>query len=408
MALVAHKRKIKRKVKATRTKTLSLALIATASVLILYGQLVEANPLLLAGLRLYRSSKEELRTLETPYSFRDIYPGFRRCGLDTFIEDEYHDTFRFDKALCRSLVNYLVRFKNIPEIVRVPYMANNKFQYHTYHLDEIMLMTLMYSARPIRLLDVAIKFGRTPPEVSIGVKFFHEILYPIAKDFLQNEHQAWFNQETVEACAEAIAEKGCPLDSCLGYVDGNLLKISDPGPGWLQNTLYNGHKKAAGYTFIGVVVPNGMCLLCLGPSPGRRHDAAVAAIHHLYEKLNVMGTFPTIDGCFSGDKAFPSFWPLIPMHSAALTPAQAEWNTSMSRTRITVEWMFGETVEQFSSLKCKRRLKILSSPVHKWYINCTFLNNLLNTSYPNAISQFFNLKPPCLETYLGVPLGSLQ
>merc|ERR550519_921501 len=269
-------------------------------------------------------------------------------------------------------------------------------------------MTLMYSGTPCRQLEVAQKFGRCIPEVSRGITYFHDMLYPISQSFLQNEHQAWFDVQTAMRCADATANKGCPLDDCIGFVDGSLQGTSNPSVPWLQTHMYNGHKKQAGYNWIGTTLPNGMCALLLGPSEGRRHDAACAARHRLYEKLHTFASFPNFDGCFGGDSAFPTYWPLIPIFATALTPAQAQWNTDMSRVRISVEWMFGETVQQFPCLDWKRRQKVLASPVHKWYLNLSFLNNILNCTYPNAISQYFQLKPPSLEKYLNVPPGSLR
>jgi len=408
MALTIHRRRIKRKRKALRIQRLSLGVITAATALFLIGQPAHGLLLLQAGHRAYQISTDELDELRHPFSFRDIYPQVRRCTLESFHEDQYHDLFRFDKPLVSSFVNYLTRFRNIPQFVRVPYVQNNPRQAYVFNIEEIILMSLNYLATPTRQVEIAERFGRTIPEVCVAMKYFHEMLFPISREFLQSDNQAWFDEEIVRDCADATARKGCPLPQCCGFVDGNLEKISDPSAAWLQNRLYNGHKKAAGYNWLGAGLPNGMCLLCLGPSPGRRHDAAVAARHGLYEKLDRLATFPTFAGCFSADKAFPTFWPLIPMHATALTPAQGDWNTSMSRVRIMIEWQFGETVEQFSSLAWKRRQKVLASPVHKWYLNCVFLNNLLNTSYPNAISQYFDLEPPSLEKYLNVPDGSLD
>jgi hypothetical protein len=57
---------------------------------------------------------------------------------------------------------------------------------------------------------------------------------------------------------------------------------------------------------------------------GRRHDAAVAAEHDLYEKLETLSTFPQhqFRGCFGGDSAYPVYWPIIPLHGPALTQQQ--------------------------------------------------------------------------------------
>jgi hypothetical protein len=56
---------------------------------------------------------------------------------------------------------------------------------HVFNIDEIYLMFLNYLSTPVRQLDVAVKFGRTIPEVSRAITWFHKKLFPISKFYLQ-------------------------------------------------------------------------------------------------------------------------------------------------------------------------------------------------------------------------------
>jgi len=372
------------------------------------GDQYAGNALIVAGGTGYLRCSEKLRTLRHPYSFRDVYPDYRRCDLDSFSELQYHDLFRFDKPSVITILNYMKRFWNVPEVVHVPYRYKGQHRYYVYDLGEMFLMVVNYMAVPIRQIEVAERFGRTPAEVSRAITYFHEMFYDISKSFLQNENQPWFTERVARKCARATRRRGCPLRNCCGFVDGTLRKLCNPGVAWLQNALYNGHKRAVGLTWVAAGLPNGMCLLNLGPCLGRRHDAACAADKGLYEKLEHLATFNGFEGLFGSDSAFPTYMPVVPTFGPAMTQAQAAWNLRMNRTRIAIEWQFGVEIQQFSGLDWKQRHKLLAAPVYQWYLNGCFLTNLHNIAFPNLISQHFGLKPPTYEQYFGVPPGSLR
>ena len=65
-----------------------------------------------------------------------------------------------------------------------------------------------------------------------------------------------------------------------------------------------------------------------------------------------------------------------------LTQDQDDLNRSMSSARVSVEWIFGDTVNCFKFLDFKKNLKIGLSAVGKMCITCAFCISLLpqNTS----------------------------
>ena len=56
--------------------------------------------------------------------------------------------------------------------------------------------------------------------------------------------------------AEAIHEKGAPLENCFGFIDGTIRPICRPGQH--QRLVYNGHKRTHSLKFPCVALPNGI------------------------------------------------------------------------------------------------------------------------------------------------------
>merc|ERR1719508_1337 len=197
--------------------------------------------------------------------------------------------FRFPKSVIVQHLNFFTIYENFPAVVQVPYDVIRRGRptrlYYTFPLEELYLIYLRYVAVPVRELEVAIEFGRTIPEISRGVTWFQRRLERVSRYYLQSDVQAWFDVEEARRCLAANADRGCARGAFLGYVDGLNNGIPRPGLSWLQRIMYNGYKKRCGLNYVGVCLPNGLHLLFLGPSEGRRHDAAVAAEHGLYEKL---------------------------------------------------------------------------------------------------------------------------
>ena len=74
----------------------------------------------------------------------------------------------------------------------------------------------------------------------------------------------------------------------------------------------------------------------------------------------------TPNGVYSlyGDPAYPlSPYLLAPFGGATRTPAEAQFNKSMSVVRVTVEWAFGHTTGLFPIVDFRKNLKVLLQPV---------------------------------------------
>ena len=75
------------------------------------------------------------------------------------------------------------------------------------------------------------------------------------------------------------------------------------------------------------------------------------------------------------------------------------FNTNMSVTRVSVEWLFGDIINYFKFLDFKKNLKIGLSSISKMYIVAALLRNALTCMYGNQTAEYFGLQPPSLQEY---------
>ena len=90
---------------------------------------------------------------------------------------------------------------------------------------------------------------------------------------------------------------------------------------------------------------------------------------------------------------------LSPYAGAQLTQQQKDFNKSMSKARVSVEWMFGEIVEKFKFVDFKKNLKVGLTSVGKIYRVSAILTNAHACLYKNKVSEFYGIEPPTLEQY---------
>ena len=104
--------------------------------------------------------------------------------------------------------------------------------------------------------------------------------------------------------------------------------------------------------------------------------------------------------CVYGDLAYPTRAHLQrPYKGGVLTPAQQDFNTSMSTVRSSVEWIFRDIVNYFKLLEFTKNLKIGLNAVGKMYVRCALMQNARSILYGSATSEYFGLNPRTLEEY---------
>lgn len=183
--------------------------------------------------------------------------------------------------------------------------------------------------------------------------------------------QPWLFPANIQNFAEVIHGKGAPLENCWGFVDGTVRPLTRPSKS--QRILYNGHKRVHSIKFQSVVAPNGLVANLFGPVEGKRHDSAMLAESGLLQKLNQFSHAP--DGtvlCIYGGPAYPIRTHLLsPFKGAGLTAVQQEFNKSMSKVRIAVEWVFGDIINYFAFLDFKKKIENCSKCSRK-DVHCVY------------------------------------
>ena len=104
--------------------------------------------------------------------------------------------------------------------------------------------------------------------------------------------------------------------------------------------------------------------------------------------------------CVYGDPAYPLRIQIQgPFRHDVLTPQMEQYNTKMSTVRSSVEWLFGDVINSFKFNDFKKDLKLFLSSVGKIYFVSVLLRNAITCLYGNMTSEFFDLRPPTLDTY---------
>ena len=134
---------------------------------------------------------------------------------------------------------------------------------------------------------------------------------------------------------------------------------------------------------------------------GRSHDAGILRRSGLYNDLQVHCNTPNGQPlCIYGDVAYPLRPHLqTPYRHNNQTPDEILFNTSMSKVRVSVEWVFGEIADYFAFIDFKKNLKIGLSEVGTMYQICALLRNAMTCLYGSTTSSFMELDPPALEEY---------
>ena len=140
---------------------------------------------------------------------------------------------------------------------------------------------------------------------------------------------------------------------------------------------------------------------CAFFAEGRRHDSGILADSQLLPLLNHYALSPGGQlMCIYGDPAYPMRAHLTQLfRNRVLTPQMQAFNTSMSKVRESVEWLFNDVAISWKFTDFKKNLKIGLSSVGKMYLVCAILRNALTCLYGNKTSEYFDLDPSTLQDY---------
>jgi hypothetical protein len=264
--------------------------------------------------------------------------------------------------------------------------------------EEVLLMVLRRLAYPGRLYDLCLLFGRSKGEISKFVTLgINHIFWTWRHLLVLSDRYLSLNK--LRELSAVIANKGVPLTDCIGFIDGTLKSICRPSKN--DNRMYNGHKKTYGVKFQGVVAPDGIIIHFSGPYRGARHDSAILSKSGLYKILEEKLNFGETKFCIYGDSAYAIQDHVhCPYKGTALKIKQKEFNETMSKVRISVEWTFGKISKEFAFVDYKKNLKLHLQPIGKLCLVAALLTNCHTCFYGSETSQYFNYNPPNIEDYL--------
>ena len=269
---------------------------------------------------------------------------------------------------------------------------------------EAFAMLLMKLSYPTRLLTMNVTFGRSIGAMSGLISTLTSILHDRWKT-----HVNVLNTDAVApklaVFREAVHSKGGnPLLNVWGFIDGTLRPCARPTRG--QQTIFNGKDKQHGLKYQGIMTPDGIFRMVLGPFAGRKHDSRMLRESGLLQQLESDNRFVREDGTayqLYGDPAYPvSRYLKRPYKGARLTAGQQAFNSQMSRVRECVEWGFGNILNLWQSLELVRYEKFFESAIARRYQLAAILTNVYTCMYPerNNVAQFFEVQPPSLQEYL--------
>lgn len=316
-----------------------------------------------------------------------LHDGF---DLHAISDNDCEAEFRFQK-------NDIVRLKNalqLPEEISCTLYNNRKID-----STEALCVLLKRLAYPCRYSDMIPRFGRSVPELCMICNEMIQIIDSRWNIKLQSLNQEWLSPANLTSFSNSIHDKGAALPNVWGFIDGTVRGICRPSRN--QRSVYNGHKRKHALKYQSITTPNGMIANLFGPVEGKRHDSSMLVLSGMMPVLERFSVGQNGERlCIYGDPAYPLRWYLqAPFRGAIVTPQQNEFNKSMSKVRVSVEWLFGKIIETFKFSDFKKSQKIRLSNIGKMYRVSALLTNAYTCLYRNNCSYYFNLEPPFLEDY---------
>ena len=332
----------------------------------------------------HRGGMQELRVFQIPSG--------ARFQEDALCEKTFVLEFRFSHAQMDRVVLALLA-AGVPKVIKT--RARDKCR-----LYEALCMMCMKFAWPTRLGSMVRMFGSSVARMSRIIGQFRRTLFNLFCPALAAPRV--LPLATLEEFAAAIKVKsGC--FNVVGFIDGTVRPVCKPTH--LQAACYNGKDRVHALKYQALVTPDGILHQLCGPWPGSRHDM------HLLHKSELMAYVRSLPRPAPGNGDMYAVYadcgyaaaPGIqtPYFDAALNAVHEAWNQAMATSRISVEWAFGDIVCYWASTDFRRMQQLLSNrKIAQVYLVAGILTNFMNCLLPGRTSQYFNVSPPTLESYV--------
>ena len=198
-------------------------------------------------------------------------------------------------------------------------------------------------AVPDRWEELCKRFGKHPSQMSEifweNIDKFMEcrgnlLLEPVPQEYLASRAQTF---------SEAVSNKGGALPNCVGFIDGTVLGVVRPSGHMQQMVVYNGHKRKHALKFQAINTPDGVILHAHGPAEGGWHDWFLFHTSGVHANLSDFLLINGVQFVVYGDSGYNwREYMQVPFQGSNLNNNQVAFNSSMSKVRITVEWLFKE------------------------------------------------------------------
>lgn len=163
------------------------------------------------------------------------------------------------------------------------------------------------------------RFGRSPSELCLIFNNVLDIVYATHHHRLDSWDQPFLSPDQLHNYAQAVHQRGAPLQNCFGFIDGTVRKIARPK--YHQRVMYNGHKRVHAIKFQSIVLLNGLIGNLSGPYEGKRHDCTMLQESRVLPNLRQVAFHNGVPLCLYGDPAYPLAVHLQgPFREPALTP----------------------------------------------------------------------------------------
>ena len=325
-----------------------------------------------------------------------------RCNRISFADFTFNFN-RFSNLECVS--NFRFRKDDIPRIshaidwpTTLTHTKRNGFGVTPILAACILLRRF---ASPCRWSDVEEFFGKHASHLSeifwetleqFLDKRLHLLMGPIGKQFVARKAPVY---------SAAVEKKSLVTSNCIGFIDGTVIGIARPKGNMMQQVVYNGHKRKHALKYQAVTTPDGLILHAYGPMEGRRHDWTMYVKSDLDSQLADCLNTNGRQFCLYGDSGYNRRIYLdVPFQGSNLIASQTVANVNMSKSRVTVEWIFKEIKLYWTAVDFKRKLRVEQLPAGTLYTGAMLLTNIRNCCYPNSVSQYFDCQPPTLDEYL--------
>ncbi|POM75403.1 Hypothetical protein PHPALM_7500 [Phytophthora palmivora] len=336
-----------------------------------------------------------------------------RFDFDTYPDPNATEDFRFT---CSELLE-------LTSVMNIPNVFITRTGDRLLGVEALAMLCYRISF-PGKLSRIRKQFGRSDPACSRIITETYCFLDNEWQDTLFFNDRVFVEKHTQYKQAVSAKANGI-VDNISMFIDGTKGFICRPGKRQrrisalqsaldaipigdkenLQKVCYSGHKRHHCLNYQGVCTPDGSCISFYGPIEGRLHDSTMLRESRLLPYLEHNEILANLGVMTYGDPAYGINNMLCsPFRNAYVSSDEQRFNSTMSKSRVSIEWLFGIVKKKWAFIDWNKKHQILLTPVGRMVRVAVLLTNA-NTCIRkgNQISKYFGCAPPELTTYFRKP-----